>query len=151
MAAHIETGTMVHPKYSSKLLINEGLVAGMYDELGIGELLDRLIVQDDEKRTVSLGQAVKAMVLNGLGFANRALYLTPLFFQDKPVERLIGEGIEAEHHHCDVLGRASFCDLPLWTQFVIFTNGRAVGQTLGVAVSFWPPRFDRFSHRGQVQ
>ena len=106
MAAHIETGTMVHPKYSSKLLINDGLVAGMYDELGISELLDRLIVQDDEKRTVSIGQAVKAMVLNGLGFATRALYLTPLFFQDKPVERLIGEGVEAEHLNDDVLGRA---------------------------------------------
>ena len=57
----------------------------MFDELGISELIDRLIVQDSEKRRVSVGQAVKAMVLNGLGFANRALYLTPLFFQDKPV------------------------------------------------------------------
>jgi len=37
------------------------------------------------------------MVLNGLGFAEQALYLTPHFFRDKPVERLIGEGIEAEH------------------------------------------------------
>ena len=48
------------------------------------------------RRTVSIGQAVKAMVLNGLGFANRALYLTPNFFRDKPVERLIGEGIEKQ-------------------------------------------------------
>jgi len=45
------------------------------------------------------------MVLNGLGFANRALYLIPLFFRDKPVARLIGEGIEAEHLNDDVLGR----------------------------------------------
>jgi hypothetical protein len=45
------------------------------------------------------------MVLNGLGFANRALYLTPNFFRDKPVERLIGEGIGAEHLNDDVLGR----------------------------------------------
>jgi hypothetical protein len=42
------------------------------------------------------------MVLKGLGFANRSLYLTPLFFRDKPVERLIGEGIEAEHLHDEV-------------------------------------------------
>ncbi|MGB5216320.1 MAG: IS1634 family transposase [Anderseniella sp.] len=90
----------------SKLLEHLGLVAGMYDELGLGELVDRLIVQDEGKRRVSVGQAVKAMILNGLGFANRALYLTPLFFQDKPVGRLIGEGIEAGHLNDDVLGRA---------------------------------------------
>ena len=82
-----------------------GLVAAMYDELGIGELIDRVIVQDDLNRIVSIGQAVKAMVLNGLGFANRALYLTPLFFADKPVDRLIGAGIEAEHLNDDALGR----------------------------------------------
>jgi len=107
MSAHIETGTMVHPEhYSSKLLNHLGLVAGMYDELGIGELIDRLIIQDGDKRTVSIGRAIKGMVLNGLGFTHRALYLTPLFFRDKPVNRLIGEGIEAEHLNDDVLGRA---------------------------------------------
>ena len=109
MAAHIATGTMVHPQhdyYSSKQLDHLGLVAGMCDEPGIIELIDRLIPQDKEKRTVSIGQAVKAMVLNGLGFANRALYLTPLFFRDKPVERLIGAGIQAEHLNDDVLRRA---------------------------------------------
>ena len=107
MAAHVETGTMAHPEhYSSKLLNHLGLVAGMYDELGIGDLIDLLIIQDGDKRTVSMGQAIKAMVLNGLGFTHRALYLTPLFFRDKPVDRLIGEGIEADHLNDDVLGRA---------------------------------------------
>lgn len=31
---------------------------------------------------------------------------TPLFFEDKPVERLMGEGVEAKHLNDDVLGRA---------------------------------------------
>ena len=108
MAAHIETRTMVHPHYyyRSKQLDHLGLVAGMCDELRIPAMIDRLIPQDEEKRTVSIGQAVKAMVLNGLGFANRALYLTPLFFRDKPVERLIGAGTQAGHLNDDVLGRA---------------------------------------------
>ena len=107
MAAHVETGTMAHPEhYSSKQLNHLGLVAGMYDELGIGELIDQLVVQDKDKRIVSMGQAVKGMILNGLGFTHRALYLTPLFFRDKPVDRLVGEGIEAEHLNDDVLGRA---------------------------------------------
>ncbi|MCK5719928.1 MAG: DUF4277 domain-containing protein [Thiomargarita sp.] len=36
----------------------------MYDELGIGKLIDQLIFQDINKRNISIGQAVKAMVLN---------------------------------------------------------------------------------------
>ena len=80
MAAHIETGSMASPQhYSSKRLNHLGLVAGMYDELGLGDLIDSLIVQDNRQRTVSLGQSIKAMVLNGLGFTHRALYLTPFF------------------------------------------------------------------------
>lgn len=59
--------------YSSAVLDHLGLVAGMYDELGIGAVLDRVIVQDQEQRRVSVGQAVKAMVLNGLGFVNQRL------------------------------------------------------------------------------
>jgi hypothetical protein len=45
-------------------------------------------------------------MLNGLGFTHRALYLTPLDFRSKPVDRLLGEDIEAEHLNDDVLGRA---------------------------------------------
>jgi len=106
MAAHIETGTMASPaRYKSYNLDHLGLVAGMYDELGIGNLLDQMIYQDEEKRVVSRGMAVKAMVLNGLGFANHTLYLMPRFFQDKPLERLFGAGIKPEHLNDDVMGR----------------------------------------------
>lgn len=91
---------------SSQTLDHLGLVAGMYDELGIGEVLDRSLPQDTSQRQVTVGQAVKALVLNGLGFINRALYLVPQFFADKPTERLIGAGILPEHLNDDVLGRA---------------------------------------------
>ena len=92
--------------YSSYNLDHLGLVAGMVDELGLVELIDAVIIQDHEQRVVSVGQCVKAMVLNGLGFVNRALYLMPHFFKDKPIGRLLGEGIEAEHLNDDTLGRA---------------------------------------------
>ncbi len=71
----------------------------------MGELLDKLIPQECH---VSLGQAIKCMVLNGLGFTNRCLYLTELFFRDKPVERLIGKGIEAAHLNDDTLGLSHY-------------------------------------------
>jgi len=48
---------------------------------------------------------VKAMMLNGLGFANRTLYLMPHFFKDKPMERLFGEATKAKYFNDDVLGR----------------------------------------------
>jgi len=106
MAAPIETGTMVPPRYRSQTLDHLGLVAGMYEELGIGERIDQVIAQDRDKRQVSLGQAVKAMVLNGLGLVNQRLYLVAKFFGDKPTERLVGDGIQPEQLNDDVLGRA---------------------------------------------
>ena len=78
----------------------------MVDELGLEQLVDTLILQDQEQRHISVGKCVKAMILNGLGFVNRTLYLMPHFFKDKPIERLLGEGIKAEHLNDDVLGRA---------------------------------------------
>ena len=57
--------------YKSETLEHLGLVAGMFDELGIGDLVDELLPQDLSQRKVSVGQALKAMVLNALGFANR--------------------------------------------------------------------------------
>lgn len=92
--------------YSSCNLDHLGLVAGMIDELGLPELIDTVIKQDHVQRQVSVGLCVKAMILNGLGFVNRALYLMPHFFKDKPVERLLGKGIEAGHLNDDALGRA---------------------------------------------
>ncbi len=92
--------------HKSETLEHLGLVAGMFDELGIGDLVDELVPQDLCQRKVSVGQALKAMVLNGLGFANRRLYLMPEFFRNKPTERLVGAGISPEHLNDDALGKA---------------------------------------------
>lgn len=92
--------------YHSQVLDHLGLVAALFDELGIGEVIDRAIRQDPEMRIVNAGHAVKAMVLNGLGFVNQQLYLVPQFFQNKPTSRLIAPAIAPEHLHDDTLGRA---------------------------------------------
>ncbi|MCS4150726.1 IS1634 family transposase [Salinibacter ruber] len=90
----------------SKVLDHLGLVAGMFEELEIGDRIDEHIDQDLDERKVSVGQAVKAMVLNGFGFVQQRLYLTPQFFERVPTERLIGEGVQPEHLNHGVLGRA---------------------------------------------
>jgi Domain of unknown function (DUF4277) len=56
---------------------------------------------------VTTGDAVKAMVLNGLGFVNQPLYLLSRLFQDKPTSRLLAPLlIEAKPLNDDALGRA---------------------------------------------
>jgi DNA-binding transcriptional LysR family regulator len=93
--------------YRSQVLDHLGLVAGMFDELGIGEVMDHATQQNPERRIVTAGHAVKAMVLNGLGFVNPPLYLVPRFFQDKPIARLLTPCvIEAKPLNDDTLGRA---------------------------------------------
>lgn len=91
-------------EYKSESIEHLGIVAGMYEELGIGEVLDSVIEQDLEQRNLSIGTCVKAMVLNGLGFSQRRLYLTPEFFEHKPVDILLGNDIKASMINSDALG-----------------------------------------------
>src|SRR5881227_799537 len=80
-----------------------GIVAGVCEEAGIAEWLDKQAGED--RRSVSVGKATVAMLLNGLGFSNRQLYLVPQYFENKPVEHLLGEGITADMLNDDCLGR----------------------------------------------
>jgi|GEM_PF-3399028 len=46
------------------------------------------------------------MILHALGFSGRALYFTPDFFRNRPVDLLIGDGIKPDNLHDDCLGTA---------------------------------------------
>lgn len=95
---------MKSQELQSQRLDHLGIVAGICDEIGLSEAIDGQI--KDKGRKVSVGQAVKAMILNGLGFVSRPLYLSPEFFHNKPVELLVGKDIEADDLNDDCLGRA---------------------------------------------
>jgi len=89
--------------YINERLDHLGIVAGVCQEIGLAAWLD---AQDPTNRQqVSVGTATVAMILNGLGFSNRQLYLVPQFFATKPVEHLLGPGITAEQLNDDCLGR----------------------------------------------
>ena len=81
-----------------------GIVAGAYDSLGIRDVIDRAIPKL-RPHNLTHGDVIKAMVLNGLGFVERRLYLFPDFFDDIAVERLLGAGITRDQLNDDVLGR----------------------------------------------
>ncbi len=76
--------------FSTQNLDHLGIVAGVCQEIDLIGQIDARV--PDTGRTVSVGQAVQAMVLNGLGFVGRALYLTPEFFRTKPVDLLRRRG-----------------------------------------------------------
>lgn len=81
-----------------------GIVAGIIDEIGLVEEIDRKLGTHAQEH-ISSGQAVKAMLLNGLGFLSAPLYLFGEFFRGKATEHLIGPGVEPEHLNDDRLGR----------------------------------------------
>lgn len=89
-------------QYSTQHLDHLGIIAGTFNLLNIKEIIDELVPSG--RRNVTHGEAVKAMVLNGLGFTSRALYLTSEFFKTKPIE-LIREGLSPEDLSDDTLGR----------------------------------------------
>jgi transposase len=76
---------------------HHGLVAGICKEIGLLDKINKRLFNEEtnQGRVVKPGAAVVAMILNGLGFTNRRLYLTHQFFEGKPIDRLLGEGIKA--------------------------------------------------------
>ena len=52
------------PPYRTHILDHLGRVAGMVDELGIGDILDQATHHNPETRDLTVGEAVKAMVLS---------------------------------------------------------------------------------------
>ena len=75
------------PSVQVERLDHLGIVAGVCPEIGLAAYLDVLAGPSD--RQVSIGTATVAMILNGLGFSNRQLYLVPQCFATQPVEPLL--------------------------------------------------------------
>lgn len=85
---------------------HHGLIASICKDLQVAEKIDKRIGKKDPRRIVSTGMATVAMILNGLGFTNRRLYLTPQFFASKPVAELFGKEVSANQFDDNALGKA---------------------------------------------
>lgn len=62
-------------------------------------------ISKEKGAKVTMGQRVAAMILNGLGLTDDRLYLFPEFLKNKPIERLLGEGLKASDFNDDATGR----------------------------------------------
>lgn len=92
-------------KVQSGRLDHLGIVAGIIKEVGLIEMIDQRIPQDS-RESISTGEAVAGMIINGLGFSDRPMTLTPQFFQSKAMDRLFREGVTGDHFNRFKLGRA---------------------------------------------
>lgn len=82
-----------------------GIISGVIKDLGLIERIDERIVPDADE-AITTGEAVAGMILNGLGFTQRPLSLTPQFFVNKPLDRLFRPGVRADHFNRFKLGRS---------------------------------------------
>lgn len=82
-----------------------GIIAGICDELGLEDKINDL-AKSNPQRKISIGTCVKAMIINGMGYTTRPMYLTHQFYEAKPIEHLLGEGIVPSDLNDDTLGRA---------------------------------------------
>src|SRR6266699_3425877 len=112
-----------------------GVVASVIKDLGIVEMVDaRLGLHDQEE--ITAGEAVAGMILNGLGFSDRPLSLTPQFFANKPVALLFREGVSAEHFNRFKLGRSLDKGFAYGCDTLLSEVALAVCQQEGVALKF---------------
>ena len=81
-----------------------GLIAGIVDEIGIVEIINRLLGNHPLEK-ISAGHVTKALILNCLGFLTAPLYLFNQFFVGKATEHLIGQGVKPEHLNDSRIGR----------------------------------------------
>jgi transposase len=81
-----------------------GILSTFIKEIGLIDEIDRVV--GPNRRKVSVGTAVAAMIMNGLGLNNRALYLTSGFFDRLPCNLLFGSSIQAQDLNDDSLGTA---------------------------------------------
>jgi len=91
-------------KSFSKKLEHLGVIAAIVTGMGIVDLVNERLPKLRHHK-LTHGDVVLAIILNGLGFTQRRLYLFPAYFENKAVRRLFGKDIAAKDFTDDVVGR----------------------------------------------
>lgn len=90
-----------------KRLDHLGIVAGVIKDLGLVEAIDKRLQRDTQNQeNITPGEAIAGMIINGLGFSDRPLSLTPQFFETKALEVLFRPGVIASDFNRHKLGRS---------------------------------------------
>jgi Domain of unknown function (DUF4277) len=71
----------------------------MFDALGMGEIIEQATPQHPERRELTVGAAVTAMVRNGLGCIHQALDLVPRCFPQQPTSQLLSPRVTPDQRN----------------------------------------------------
>ena len=96
---------MEAPATEVKQLGHLGIIAAIFKEYKIIEKIDLLLQKTSNHKTISHGEAVFAMVLQGLGFSNSRVYLSKEFLSHVEIIDLFGREIPYEYFNSTALGR----------------------------------------------
>ena len=92
--------------YDVCLLGHLGLVGAFIRESGIIEMIDSRIPKTSNNHGhFTHGQVVALMILNGLGYTTRPLYMSNRFFEARDVEAMLGIEYDQSWFNDDVIGR----------------------------------------------
>jgi hypothetical protein len=93
------------PTYRRQVLDHRGLVAGMFDARGMGEVIDQATRPHPARRDLTAGEAVNARGRNGLGCITQARDRVPRCCQQQPTYRLMSPRVPPAQRHDEALGR----------------------------------------------
>ncbi len=121
---------------------------GTFQELDLIPLMDHILGVDPQAK-LTHGQAIAAMILNGLGFTTKPLYLTPQFFATKPIDMLFGDHFQAEDFNRYRLGRALDKIYQYGCEAFFSQVASSICQKIGLSTTFTSLDTTTFSVSGQ--
>lgn len=80
------------------------LVAALCEELGLGEIINRLVTWDEKQCSLSPGTLAKAVLINIMD-DRQALWRVEEYFAQRDTEALLGKGVTPDLLNDDALGR----------------------------------------------
>ena len=132
-----------------------GLVGAFIQETGIIEKIDsRLPKISNNAGHFTHGQVVALMILNGLGYTTRPLYMSNTFFEARDVEAMLGIEYQKAWFNDDVIGRTmdalyEYGLTPLFSELalgIMDTLGRKIGSVNIDSTSFHYHGKERMFH-----
>ena len=82
-----------------------GIICAIFKEYKLIQKIDALLPKTSLNQKISHGEAVLAMIMQGLGYTNHRLYLSKEFFSNLALADLFKPGLEYENFNSSVLSR----------------------------------------------
>ena len=82
-----------------------GIIASIFKQHKIVDRIDSLLPKNSNNQKITHGEAILAMVMQGLGFTNHRIYLAKNYFDDISMLGLFRPDVKAEYFTADTFAR----------------------------------------------